>query len=451
MTGLSESKRRAMSVLMDMAPEEVLEAIEMRFAHAGGALAGAVVALARQERLARAVLQHAFGPVLGLMVDRKDGVGLAQFPRSAAKKIWNEVARRCPEAAANLTGMVGREAQMIAPAGMADSLSAEAASVIRSVEPSTLGLKSEAQADDLASYFDMAPIARSAMEQLHDWLGKLDGEHLTTLRLAFKDADAIREDGRARLMEMLMTRLPRAAEVMRLIAGLTDQANADFIDGTEMASFPARLLDHVEVLAARIQLDGPNLSEADAARSIADLILMSDIFHEFDVGFPGAAGGNWTRRLQAVRRRLTEQLEATYRAMPKAVDKALPLASSRLAGRMSRMVPDLSADAGSPAVLKARTSLGVLAGTRLVASELGCEGARRAAAESVAERIDSYAEEALRMLHDGGVEDSGRALELIEISAEFLALSRNEAAGALVRRRAAVALATDVDPDSAAA
>ena len=451
MAGLSESKRRAMAVLMDLAPEDVLEAIEIRFQQSAGGLAADVVSLARDERLDRAVLRQAFGPVLGLTMPRRDGISAPIFPRAVPKRLWVEVARRRPEMTENFAAMVRRDSQAITPVDLADGLCAEAASVIRSVEPKALGLGSEADADDLAAYFDMASIARSALDRLPDWLGRPDGEHLTTLRLTFKDADAVREDGRARLMEILMATLPRAAEVLRLIAGLTDQASADFIDGTEMGSFPARLLDHVEALAGRVQLGWHDLGGSAADQVVADLIGLSEILHEFEIGFPGPVGGSWTRRLQAVRRRLTDEMETTFRAMPKVVEKALPLGSTRLAGRMSRQAPDLSADARSPAVARASAMLRILAGARSVTSDLGCEGARRAAAETIAERIDSYAEEALQMLHEGAITDTKRALDLIDVAADFLAMSRNEEAGALVRRRAAVAIISDDEPGTAAA
>lgn len=451
MSGLTNSKRRMMSVLMVQAPEEVLEAIVARFKQAGGDLATDVVTLARQELLERAVLSHAFEPVLPLFSPRADGVAAPSFSRSAPKKIWAEIARRRPELTENFTAMIRRDAEAIAPAGLADGILAEAASVVRSVDPATLGLASEAQADDLAGYIDLAPLVRAAGGKVPEWLGRLDGELQTSLRLTFKDADALREDGRARLMELLMTRLPRAAEVLRLIAGLTDQATADFIDRTEMAGFAARLLDHVEKLAARIKLDTPRLDHIQARQAISDLSGVSEVLGEFDLCFPAATGGDWTRRLLAVRRQLTSQLETAYRTMPKAVEKALPLVSIPLAGRMSRMGPDFSADSGSSAVDTARALLEVLAGTRSVAASLGCEGARRAAAEAMSERIDSYAEEALHMLHDRPTVEAERARELIEVAAEFLSLSRSPEAGALIRRRSAVAVAAPEAPGAAAA
>lgn len=446
MSGLSDSKRRAMSILMDQAPEAVLEAIEARFSGAGGALATDVVNLARTERVERAVIRLAFGPVLPLFSARSGGVDAPVFGRSVPKKLWSEMERRRPDLTDTLLTLARLEPEAIAPATVADGLCAEAASILRGVEPRTLGLKAEDQAEDLAGYIDMIPIARGAIERLPAWLGRVDGEQLGALRLTFKDADALRDDGRARLMEMLMAQLPRASEILRVISALTERSSAGFIDGTELASFPSRLLSHAEALSASIRIDAGRIDSAEANAINTALANLTEIMGEFDLSFPGASGGAWTARLTPVRRRLTDQLEAAFRAMPKAVERALPLGNTRLAGRMSRLAPDLASDPEAPAVAQARALLQILDGTRLVASDLGCESARRAAADAIAERVDSYAEEALGTVHDGGVEDPDRALALIEVAAEFLSLSRKPEAGDLVRRRAAVAL---VRPDAA--
>lgn len=451
MSGLSESKRRVMSALLGQAPIEVLEAIEGRFSGAGGALAADVVALARAERVERTVLRLMFGPILPFFAPRPDGVAAPNFARGVPKAVWGEIERRRPDLSDALTTLARLEPDAIAPASMVDGLCAEAVSILRGEAPESLGLKSEEQAEDLAAYVALMPLARGAIERLSSWLGRMDGEQLSTLRLTFKDADALRDDGRLRLMELLMGHLPRAAEVLRLISALTDRANADFIDGTELSNFPSRVLQHAEALAETIRIDVARLDRDEAVKIRSALTQLTEILDEFDLSFPGASGGAWTTRLIPVRRRVTDQLEMTFRTAPKAVERALPLGSAKLAGRMSRLAPDLSADPDAPEVTRAKALLEILDGSRLVASHLGCESGRRAAAEAIAERVDSYAEEALRAVYDGEVQDPVRALALIEVAAEFLSLSRNAAAGELVRRRAAVALARPDADETAAA
>jgi len=81
---------------------------------------------------------------------------------------------------------------------------------------------------------------------------------------------------------------------------------------------------------------------------------------------------------------------------------------------------------------------------------LGCESLRRQTAEAAAERIDQYAEQVLQALHDGDAPDQARALALLEVAAEFLSMARNEQAGILIRRRAAVAIVRDDNGEAAA-
>ncbi len=450
MAGLSDAKRQAMTVLMGHAPDAVLEAIESRFQSAGGGLAADVVALARGQRVQRATLRQTFGPLVGLMGARADGVSAPSFPRSTLQALWRAVEGQRPELTEQIASHLRMDPETVVPADRLDAVCQLATATVRNVEPASLGLSDAAMADDLAAFLEMAPIARKAQGSLADWLGRLDGEQQTVLRLAFKDADRLRVDGGARLMELMMAELPRAAEVLRLISALTDQAPADFIDGTELASFPTRLLQQAETLGARIQIDPTRIGVSEARAAITHLGQIAVILREFDLAFPGATGGNWTKRLQVVRRRLTDQLDTTFRSTPGVVDKALPLGAARLAGRMSRMVPDLAADPDAPSAHRATALLEILAGTRSLAADLGCEGTRRTVGEAVAGRVDSYAEEALRMLHDGDFEDRARAEKLIDMAAEFLSLSRNPEAGALVRRRMAVAGPTDLEAGNAA-
>ena len=107
---------------------------------------------------------------------------------------------------------------------------------------------------------------------------------------------------------------------------------------------------------------------------------------------------------------------------------------------MSRMAADLTADPEAEAVVQARALLSLMSSSRGAAAVLGCESQRRLSAEAAAERIDQYAEQVLQALHDGDAPDQDRALALLEVAAEFLSMTRNEQAGALMRRRAAVAV-----------
>ncbi len=449
MSDLSEQKRAAMAQLIESAPDEMLASIAAAFRGSRNARAQAVCEAAEAARLNRAARALALGPVLPLFSARADGVRAPAFQKFTLNRLWAELGARRPEAIAILTARL-RSEEFDAPSVLVDGLCAEAASLLRDGEVGRWGLSSEEEAEQLAAYFELAPLARAALPRLHDWLGRLSEERGVALRLAFKDAAAVRDDGAARLLEILMSHLGHAGQVLRLIAAITDGAREGFIRSSELSDFGERLVEFVEAQAGRLKRLGPRATIKDAEDAIEALEAATEVITEFSLSIPQSSDGDWTRRLTAARGVMSSQLESTLRSAEKLVDKALPLSSTRIAGRMSRLAPNLAADPEAPAVGEARAVLVVLDGTRGLAAAMGCESLRSQVAEAVAARADSYAEEVLQALHAGEVEDVPRALALLDVAAEVLALSRGAQAAALVRRRAAVALASEPGSGEAA-
>ncbi len=442
MPGLSEQKRAAMAQLIESAPDAMLASIEAAFRNSASEQARAVCDAAEAARVDRAARALAFEPVLPLFTQRSDGVRAPAYPKAALKALWRELSRRRPDAIAILAARIRAEERDV-PSVLVDGLCAEAASILRDGQVSRWGLASDDEAESLAAFFELAPLARAALPRLHDWLGRVSDERGVALRLAFRDAAAVREDGAARLLELLMGHLGHAGQVLRLVAAITDGAKEGFIRGSELADFGERLVEFVEAQAGRLKRLGPRATVKDAEDAIEALEAASEVIAEFGLSIPHTSDGAWSQRLAAARGLMSSQLESTLRSAEKLVDKALPLASTRIAGRMSRRAPNLAADPGAPAVLEARAVLVVLDGCRGLAAAMGCESMRAQVAEAVATRADSYAEEVLQALHSGDVEDVPRALALLDVAAEVLALSRGEQAAALVRRRAAVALSSE--------
>lgn len=444
MAQLSESKRRALAAVIELAPDNLLTALGAQMQYAGGAAAAVALDLVRQALMERAAIATVFAPIVS-MCDRGGDEGKGRFSRATVRELWREVALRRPDQAQLVASYAQSGAIHELPAKVTDGLCAEAASIARGSEPASLRLASEAEADRLAAYLDLAPVARSAIERLDDWIGRLDEERAAALRLAFRDADGVREDARPLLMDMLEARLPNPGMILRLVSAVTDKASETFVQGTELADVCERLVSQVERLAASLKLGGRGFESLDAVRGAAAMQQAADILSEFDLAFPTSNGtsGPWTSRLAMARRRMTEQLESALREVARAVDRALPLGSTHLAGRMSRMAPNLAADPQAEGVGQARALLFLMENSRGAAAMLGCESLRRQAAEAAAERVDQYADQVLQALHDGEAPDPERALALLEVAAEFLTLSRNDQAGALVRRRAAVALVRD--------
>lgn len=446
MSDLSEAKRAAIAALIEAAPDAMLTSIEAAFRTASSAPAVAVRNLAVAAQVERAARALAFEPILPLFKARADGVKAPCFPAATLSALWRELAQRRPDAVAILAARI-RSQEPDAPGVVVDGLCAEAAALLREGDVAAWCLASEADAESLAAYFELTPLARATLPRLHEWLGRIDHERGVSLRLAFKDAAGVRDDGAARLLELMLGHLDHAGQVLRLVAAITDGARESFIRNSELADFGERLVAFVEERAGEIRRLGPRSTAAETEAAMAGLSAAVEILSEFDINVPPTPEGDWSRRLASARSAIGGQLETIVRGVEKLVDKALPLASTRIAGRMSRLAPNLAADPESAAVHEARRALTMLHRLRGAASALGCESLRAQVAESVAVRVDSYAEEVLQLLHGGDAEDPKRALALLEVAAEFLGLSRDESAAALVRRRAAVALAADAGPD----
>ena len=449
MSGLSDQKRAAMALLIESAPDAMLASIEAAFRTSNTDQARAVCEAAEAARVDRAARMLALEPVLPLFTRRVDGVRAPCYPKATLKALWAELKQRRPEAVAILVARIRAEERDV-PSVLVDGLCAEAASLLRDGQVGRWGLSSEDEAEALAAYFELAPLARTALPRLHDWLGRVNEERGVALRLAFKDAAGVRDDGAARLLELLMGHLGHAGQVLRLVAAVTDGASESFIRSSELADFGERLIEFVEAQAGRLKRLGPRATVKDAQDAVEALEAAVDVITEFGMSVPQTSGGAWSQRLSAARATMSSQLESTLRSGEKLVDKALPLTSTRIAGRMSRLAPNLTADPAAPAVAEARAVLVVLNGTRGLAAAMGCESLRAQVSEAVATRADSYAEEVLQSLHAGEVEDVPRALALLDVAAEVLALSRGDQAAALVRRRAAVALSSEPKAGEAA-
>ena len=184
MSDLSEQKRAAMAQLIESAPDEMLASIAAAFRGSRNARAQAVCEAAEAARLNRAARALALGPVLPLFSARADGVRAPAFQKFTLNRLWAELGARRPEAIAILTARL-RSEEFDAPSVLVDGLCAEAASLLRDGEVGRWGLSSEEEAEQLAAYFELAPLARAALPRLHDWLGRLSEERGVALRLAF--------------------------------------------------------------------------------------------------------------------------------------------------------------------------------------------------------------------------------------------------------------------------
>jgi hypothetical protein len=294
--------------------------------------------------------------------------------------------------------------------------------------------------DDLTACLDLAHLARRGLPSLEIWLRRPDGDQIAELRLLFKDCAGARIDGAPRVLEMLFAHLPDAVLILRIVTLTSLVAGRDgFLSESEMSGFVDRLIGGVDLRAGRIKAFKPGSDLARVDSVIADFNWCAGVLGELDVTLSFDPRSAWGKSVRDARATIAGRMSSLLREADKAVTRALPMERVQFGGRMAREMPRLSAPVEGPAVEAALSLLSLVGSACGPASVFGCEGDRKTLVVALGDRLLDYADQALRMIHEGPVEDETHAFGLIELVALCLDRIEAEEAAHTVRRRAAVA------------
>jgi hypothetical protein len=315
MAALSTAHRAALTALVDQCPDAVLtRLVRVVPQMGGGERAGELMAIleeAMRNRRRRAV---AFSPLLPLFQPREDGVEGLTFPRVLLGRLWS-------------AGVQGQEAHLPllderdgSADRVADRLCRAAAGALRD-RPEQIwptGLTPETRERDLAELagcLDLVPLARQAARQLPDWL-KAGGDDRTDLRLLLKDAAAVAPDGATRLIEILFAHLAEAPAILRIVTrSSAAAAREEFLEGSELADFVARIVRAVRVRTEGAVFD-PDGGEEAVAATVDGLRWAADALTQIDISLETDPAGDWSREIGVVRRGLTARTAGRREEQP---------------------------------------------------------------------------------------------------------------------------------------
>jgi len=292
--------------------------------------------------------------------------------------------------------------------------------------------------DRFALQMSLAPLVRATLPKLPIWARALSNDHAASIRLAFRDATAVKEDAGPAFMEMLDAHLEEPWQVLRLISLVMDRPSDRYLASSELAFFGERLLDDLDRRIEILRDFNPDRGLEGGVEAAAHVQAVAHLTAEFEQWLNIARDGPWGRRLMAQRRNLALVVEIRLREVEPAVNAALPVQSIRHAARTIRGAPDLSRALEPRAVHKAQALLGFLSETRVVASTAGFGATRAKVVEALDARIDQYVEDLLERLH-AAEEEPEPIRAALDVAAEFLGLVREPGSAEIVRRRAAVA------------
>lgn len=446
MAGLSSAHRTALTALLARCPDVALRAVSAAVASMAGSRAAEMRALVGEEIRDRERCEKALKPLVPMFRARADGIVAMTFPSHVLPRLWRAASAREPDLIRHL------DEDGPASTTVADRLCRAAANAIRDQPeliwpPGGDEVARQKGLDDLTACLDLAHLARRGLPSLEIWLRRPDADQIAELRLLFKDCAGARIDGAPRVLEMLFAHLPDAVLILRIVTLTSLAAGRDgFLSESEMSGFVDRLIGGVDLRAARIKAFKPGSDVVRVDSVIADFNWCAGVLGELDVTLSLDPRSAWGKSVRDARADIGGRMSSLLREADKAVSRALPIERVPFGGRMAREMPRLSSPPDAPAVETALSLLSLVGSACGTASVFGCETDRKTLVAALEDRLLDYADQALRMIQEGAVENETQALDLIELAARCLDRIEAEDAAHTVRRRAAAASVSVKEP-----
>lgn len=432
MADLSVAQRAALAQLIERCSDRNLPKLRGLAGAMAGDRSEALRDLVDLELLDRRRRDAAFAPLSAVFRPRADGLDNLAFPAALPDRLWRAATRHEPE----LLPQLDRDDDLSRM--VADRLCHSAAVMLRDAPDQVWPDAQAGQAEALASFLDLASVARRALPYLEDWAGRPGPNELAELKLALRQAAAAGPTGVGRLLDILFAHLDDARLMLRVVA-LIATGGRDTAPGQGEADLLIdRLLTTLARRAAETATTEPIASEADLLARTTGLDWCAGVLAEIDAVLPLQADSAWARAVRQARVRIALSLSDTFSAAEKAVEAVLPEERATLAGRMTRPTPRLDQAIDPAAADHARRLVTIVGRVRDSAAVFGCEAERRQMVESITGRLATWADEAIERLNDGALADEATARKRVALTGELLGLIGASEASRTVRRRLAI-------------
>lgn len=446
MSGLSAEKLALLKGLVAASPDEVVRGLEKAVCKTGttGALAD-VGALVEAEAAERALRFTTFQP-LAAMFGPPAADGRPTFPRPAMAALWRGLKADCPDLvkrAVEASYYIDPEEPWPeifdllcrrAAAGMKSRKLpdyAAAVAICDSVKPDL--------AQDLILALEIAPIVRPPLLKMSDWLQRMTDERRATARLAYRDAEAVREGGGPLMFEMLASHLKQPWLILRIATSIMEHPGERYLAASELAVLGERALADIETQIDQVRGLRPGAGTEVAVRAARAVHHAIEEMGEFEQSIQLTRDAPWGQRVGRLKHGLAAAVEMRLREIDEAAIMALPIQKVRYSGRLVSTTPKLDEPPDAAAVAWAMALLTFADEIRTCATEGGFGGLRGKVLETLGKRIDQYVEDLLEQLRLGDVPDEARAREFLDIAAKLVGLARDKKSGDIIRRRAAAA------------
>ncbi|HEY5409914.1 MAG TPA: hypothetical protein VIJ94_04220, partial [Caulobacteraceae bacterium] len=320
---LSESQLATVRALLSAAPDGAVRDLEETLSAGSGghATKRAIQQMVAAEALDRRARNAVFRPLIPLCAPARAKLGGVTFPAGALSGLWRGLKASGGANVALALAAADPHYFEAPPESIYDALCIEAVLGLRTrandaYAAAAAKLDQEAGgADRFAAYLDLVPVARAALDRMHEWLGRLNDERIVAARLAFNDAVAVAEDGGPRLLEILYAHLEEPWAILRLVSAVMQRPDDRYVANSELAVFGERLLEDIDAQLKRVSVFNadqgcPGGLLAGTAVRIASLEIQ-----EFDESLDLSRDGPWGSRLTRQKKSLVLAVEGRLKSV----------------------------------------------------------------------------------------------------------------------------------------
>ncbi len=391
-----------------------------------------------------------FSPYMPLFETRTDGLNAVEFPNWLLDNLWRALEVHETELyQQSRYAMRGLRAEDPTPVVFFRLVTAGAA-LLRE-HPGEILPKKPAKGDaeevvEFAHYLDLHRIIRTALSRLPEFMGRIDAEKAAALRLMFKDACAISDEGGYRFMETIFANLDEGAQIIKFIATVSDRPSDRFLAESELADFGERFLEWIEEGLADLKafMSGKGSGNKSAHDNSADtssagecvarsLNQLQSFAHYIEL----SRDGPWGKRVAAAHKQIADLVEAELKGAEKLFDEVLVMRSERIYGRVKREVPRLDKFPKPELILRAHNSAAFIREVRNTANAGGFATLHTKTILALETAMDNYFTALLDVANGEDPFETDQLMTYFELVTDLMEALCGEEKAVVARRRIA--------------
>lgn len=444
---IADKRLHLLRGLIKTLPQASLRSLELALGVAKEPALIEVRDLIMVEREFRNARDAVFAPFKPLFERRDDGLDAVEFPEWLLDNLWRSLEKREPELYQEARyALRGLRAEDPTPVVFFRLVTA-AAAILREhpqeVLPSKRERGDEAEIAEFANYLDLHRISRTVLARLPELMGRIDAEKAATLRLMFKDACAISEEGGTRFMEIVFANLEDGAQIIKFVATVSDRPNDRFLAESELAEFGERILDRITESLGDLKafMSGKTSSASKSGQDLQGagdgVARVLNQLQSFATYIELSRDGPWGKRVGDAHKQIAEMVEVQLKGAERVFQDALPLKTERIYGRVKKDVPHLEKFPKPEVVVRAANVASFIREVRATANSGGFASLHTKVVLALEGMLDSYFENLLDIANGEDPFETEPVMQFFELTTDLMEALCGEEKAVVARRRIA--------------